>query len=87
MQERVFMTSTTNGKSVNYNMQDYYQKLAQQGWQCPICKRVLAPFVTECPCGGQGMQTLTVSDSTGTLTLNNEEISKHITIIDYNIKE
>lgn len=24
----------------------------QQGWQCPICKRVYAPFVSECPnCG------------------------------------
>lgn len=20
----------------------------QQGWQCPICKRVYAPFVSEC---------------------------------------
>lgn len=25
---------------------------AQQGWQCPVCKRVYAPFVSECPyCG------------------------------------
>lgn len=22
----------------------------QQGWQCPICGRILAPFITECPC-------------------------------------
>lgn len=22
----------------------------QQGWQCPVCGRILAPFVTECPC-------------------------------------
>lgn len=21
---------------------------AQQGWQCPVCKRVYAPFVTKC---------------------------------------
>lgn len=21
---------------------------AQQGWQCPVCKSVMAPFVTEC---------------------------------------
>ena len=21
---------------------------AQQGWQCPVCKRVYAPFVSEC---------------------------------------
>ena len=25
----------------------------QQGWQCPVCKRVYAPFVSECLyCGG-----------------------------------
>lgn len=22
--------------------------LAQQGWQCPICKKVYAPHITEC---------------------------------------
>ena len=30
----------------------YLRMGAQQGWQCPVCKRVLAPFVTECPCKG-----------------------------------
>ena len=24
--------------------------IVQQGWQCPVCGRILAPFVTECPC-------------------------------------
>lgn len=23
------------------------------GWQCPVCHVVNAPFVTQCPCGGQ----------------------------------
>lgn len=21
-----------------------------QGWQCPVCGRVLSPFTSECPC-------------------------------------
>lgn len=33
---------------INYN-----QLGAQQGWQCPICKRVLSPWTVECPCRGQ----------------------------------
>jgi len=39
---------------------------AQQGWQCPACKRILAPFVPECPCGGQGMETWTTTTTEGT---------------------
>ena len=41
------MMNETTGKSISYtyNPMDY----VQQGWQCPICKRVLAPFMTECP--------------------------------------
>lgn len=22
----------------------------RQGWQCPVCKRINAPFVSQCPC-------------------------------------
>ena len=40
---------------------NFMQVGAMQGWQCPICKRVLAPFVQECPCKGQGMATMTVT--------------------------
>jgi len=40
---------------------NFMQLGAMQGWQCPICKRVLAPFVQECPCKGQGMATMTVT--------------------------
>lgn len=30
--------------------------IAKQGWQCPICKRVYAPFVPCCSyCGAEGM--------------------------------
>lgn len=44
----------------NYN---FVQMGAMQGWQCPICKRILAPFVQECPCKGQGISTVTVATS------------------------
>ena len=47
---------------------DYTQVLAQQGWQCPVCKRVLAPFVPECPCGGQGLKTYTTINGSTTPT-------------------
>lgn len=25
-----------------------YQLQAQQGWQCPICKKIYAPIISEC---------------------------------------
>lgn len=48
------MNSTT-GNSINYTINEF----VQQGWQCPLCKRILAPFITECPCRGEGRQTYT----------------------------
>ena len=38
---------TTGGESINYTIN--YGSFVQQGWQCPICKKVLAPFMTYCP--------------------------------------
>lgn len=50
------------------------------GWQCPICKKVLAPFVQECPCKGQGIETKWTSTSTSsessTITLHNYDSTK-----------
>ena len=37
------------------------QEVVSQGWQCPICKSILAPFVTECPCKGRGLVQETTS--------------------------
>lgn len=48
----------------NYYNSNFMQLGAMQGWQCPICKRVLAPFVQECPCKGQGIATMTVATGT-----------------------
>lgn len=39
----------------------FMQMGAQQGWQCPVCKRVLSPWTIECPCRGQGMETYTTT--------------------------
>ena len=55
---------TSAGKVINYTS-GYAYKFAQQGWQCPICGKVLAPFVPECPCQGQGgVQTITTTKNT-----------------------
>lgn len=34
------------------------------GWQCPVCGRVLSPFMMECPCGGKPYSTTFVSTGT-----------------------
>ena len=37
--------SSITGKSINYTINKY----VQQGWQCPIRKKILAPFMSHCP--------------------------------------
>lgn len=45
----------------------------QQGWQCPICKRVYSPFTPSCfACGGEEMTTTSIS--TGYATYSAEDI-------------
>lgn len=34
-----------------------------QGWQCPVCKQVMAPFMPYCPCGGKGKPSETVPNT------------------------
>ena len=63
----------TTSQGINYTQGLMQVNQASQGWQCPICKRVLAPFVPECPCGGQGMKTWTTTSTEGagkTITMN-----------------
>lgn len=43
---------------------NFMQLGAMQGWQCPICKKILAPFVPECPCQGEGKKTITTTGGT-----------------------
>lgn len=56
--------SKAENNNSNTNSYNFMQVGAMQGWQCPICKRVLAPFVQECPCKGQGTATMTVATGT-----------------------
>ena len=44
----------------NFTIQEIVSQ-GWQGWQCPICKSILAPFVTECPCKGRGVVQETTS--------------------------
>ncbi len=69
-------TSSTTGESLNYtiNKIDY----VQQGWQCPICKRVLAPFVSMCPCSGLSCKTtMTVDDLYKSITIDAKELEEY----------
>lgn len=55
----------TTGESYSKTVTSGYMELgARQGWQCPICKRVLSPFTPECPCKGQGHRTITTTTVT-----------------------
>lgn len=83
----------TTGESYSktiYGSANFMQLCAQQGWQCPICKRVLAPFVPECPCQGQGMQTITTvttdtSEKTTILDLSKRPDLSKTSVKDYDI--
>jgi len=37
----------------------------QQGWQCPVCGRVMAPYYPFCPCGGNGPEIITTTGTAG----------------------
>lgn len=49
--------------TTDYKENDMERKPIQQGWQCPICGRILSPWTWECPCGGNGGR-YTTSDRT-----------------------
>lgn len=36
-------------------------QMVNMGWQCPVCRRVLAPWVSECPCRGKGNDDYTIT--------------------------
>lgn len=47
-----------------YLSNENYSEYAQQGWQCPICKRVYSPMTPMCySCGGE-QKTVTSTTST-----------------------
>ena len=64
------------GCSTNFIQTDF----VPEGWRCPVCKRILSPWTTMCPCNGQGIKTITsadcwtttsTTDKTETITLHN----------------
>lgn len=56
---------------------------AQYGWICPICNRVLAPFVQECPCRGQGPETFwTTTTASGEIKTCVPDITKSFDEVD-----
>lgn len=38
---------------MNFSMSGWTCNWAQQGWQCPLCKVVHAPFISRCNCSPQ----------------------------------
>jgi hypothetical protein len=40
-----------------------FYPLPQQGWQCPMCKRVHAPFVMTCPYCPLKINTVTLTNT------------------------
>lgn len=56
---------TSSGQYLNYHIYN-----PQQGWQCPVCGKILAPWLSECPCQGLGSQTVTAT------TINYDQIEK-----------
>lgn len=53
----------TTGECISKTVTNGFMQVgAQQGWQCPVCKRILSPWTIECPCKGAGnSQTITFS--------------------------
>jgi len=50
----------------------YSVNYVRQGWQCPICKKVLAPFMSYCPfCPEDSKWTST--SSIGTMKENKDD--------------
>lgn len=42
---------------------DYMSLGASQGWQCPVCKNINAPWVQQCPCKGQTQWDTSTTDN------------------------
>ena len=58
-------------------MESNYVKVgAAQGWQCPICHRVLSPWTQECPCKGNGNWPKVSGDKPYTVTMNEEKYKR-----------
>lgn len=58
-------TSTSTGTSTTASQwQTYNHYKAEQGWECPRCGRINAPWVRQCDCIDQSNWTVTTNDWT-----------------------
>ena len=58
-----------------------FSNFAQQGWQCPICKRVYSPYTSSCfYCGNEQIitTTTTTTGTAGSVEELHNEIDKYI---------
>lgn len=58
---------------------------AAQGWQCPICLRVLSPWTMECPCKGRPEWDKSNTDGE-TYKITLDKAPKYKPLKDYEIK-
>ena len=62
---QVDKSTTTAGTSTSTNYSYTYPKpKAEQGWECPRCGRINAPWVRSCDCSGNYKLTWIYDDST-----------------------
>ena len=69
-QEDIVETTQTFKPVQNIHINNF---TVQRGWQCPICGKILAPFVTECPCKGRGLTQ--ENESTNYIPKNNVNLT------------
>lgn len=66
--DKVQIGSSTTGKTTTSSWQTYK---AEQGWECPRCGRINAPWVRQCDCS-RSSWTITCDDSVHTPKENDE---------------
>ena len=68
-------TSTSTSTSTTWRC-PYTQPKAEQGWECPRCGRINAPWKSQCDCGRNNYWTITADD--WTYKPYNDEWWKHV---------
>lgn len=58
-------SEVTGGESKNYTIHYGENFFVSQGWQCPICHKILAPFMTYCPFHEKENDEWVLTSSTG----------------------
>lgn len=63
---------------------DYYNFNAQQGWQCPICKRVYSPYTSMCYYCGNRTVTVDYKNKDMSITEIIKEDGEKLKKVNYN---